>query len=280
MCSTRLAFIFSFLYATSVSAQSTVPCGWDAVDLEGGMPRTFTAVLARAGNGHVPDDVASNIQAYVQRCDQGAGKKAVAALRGAVERHPKDDALKLLLALSMARGPEVIVEGGEGTVIRPAHKFSNAEKESRRLMAEIASRQQWPELAEEFAALALATRNETTLKEARAVIDGMLQRGGDPQIARLLAEIDVASKNYGGAIASATIAAKVNDVAALRSLGIARQARVQVARGVGEHVAAAQPGVGLTGTGGDPPGESADQDGGDGHAHLVDQIFFDQHVQH
>ena len=199
------------------------PCGWDpAFSPPGQMPRGVSGILTAAEARGLEPDATADLRRWFTGCDAGASRDATATFRRAVERNRSDLVLKAAYAVSLARGIEVQVPGAEGYFYRTAFQFSNSERDAARLFTSIADDTAWAEIGLEAAALAVATRNPTTVKEADKAIAALLKRlPDDALLLAAAAEVAIVREDYAHAAASARRAMALGNPAAQRTLGIA-----------------------------------------------------------
>ena len=193
-------------------------CGWDVRDLANGEPHVFRTLLDRDTSNDVPADALAEFRKWTAGCDATAARVATSSLRNAANRYRSDNLLNALYGIMLARGPEVQVEDSEGYLFRAVVPNSNAEKEATRRLVTVAERTRWPEVATELAALALATRNGTALREASRILTDLAPQNSSLWIQ--LAEIEIVRADYAAARAAAVAAHAAGSPGALRALGI------------------------------------------------------------
>ena len=198
------------------------PCGWSEADLQDGLPRSLLALRDRAGSP-LPEQVMGRLRSWISKCDAGDGAMAVYEMRRFASARARDMAVQTMFGIILAHGPEVQVIGSSGRLLRPGHKFSNAEKEATRILKTAAAETGWIEPAAALAELALTTRAPATLKAAGAVLPNLLQKNDtSTQLMMALADVDVAVGKEHEAVMPAQRAAGLNSAGGARRLGIAR----------------------------------------------------------
>jgi hypothetical protein len=207
---------FAVLWVAPLHAQT---CGWNSGELEAGLPRTLAAVLARGDPGAEVRAAVDEYLVWVSTCDATRARVASFQLTRFVRRRSPTQQLRALRAIALARGPDIHVAGAEGFLFRPAYVNSNAEKEAARELTAAAHATGWPELAEELAALALATRSQETLRQASTVLWNLAASSG--VLFALLTEIELARQDYAAVRAASARMLPEQRGTALRARGVA-----------------------------------------------------------
>lgn len=217
----KAARVLLCIIAASASAPGTSAaqqCGWDDLEIDDGVPLVLTSLLSRDLSNSIPAGAIAEFRKWITECDATAARIATSELRIAANRYRSNDLLNALYGIMLARGPEVQVEGSSGYLFRAVVPNSNAEKEATRRLAAAAEGTAWTEVATELTALALATRNETALREASRVLTGLAPHNSSLWIQ--LAEIEVSRADYKAARRAANAAREAGSPGALRTLGI------------------------------------------------------------
>jgi hypothetical protein len=130
------------------------------------------------------------------------------------------------LGVALARSIEIQLPRAQGLNYRPTYQFSNSENEARRLLTNALERWPSPAIGQEFASLALGTRNETTLNMAAQAL-GRLTRTAPKEAAlwTARAEIALARRTLSQAVDLSLQAVRLGDPSGYRALGVALQLR-------------------------------------------------------
>lgn len=219
------------LTSGSVAGQTGAPgspvCGWPAPDAAAG-PASLNAIEEGLADGteysaRTARDGLAWLRRWIDECDATASRQAVLELQRAYDRTPSDPALGGALAIALARGVEVQPPGVEGHNYRSAYEQSNAEKQARRLFVEALEHWSSPELGEEFAALALATRDGQTLALAHGALASLAERvPGSASLWTARAEVAIALHRYDEAMEAAASASGLGDPSGGRAFGVVR----------------------------------------------------------
>ncbi len=203
-------------------AQRSPTCAWHFVSPQE-VPPTLERLASRIdGDPDGARDGLAHLKRWYRHCDETAGHEAVRILGNAHERDGRDPLLRALLGIALVRGPEVQVARAEGTTLRAVHQSSNAEREGARLLAGVVWDNGWPEAALELAAVATATRSETSLRLAAEAIEALPDGARSAAVWRALAEVEVAREDHAAARRAAERAAALGDGRGARVLGITR----------------------------------------------------------
>ena len=224
---TALLVLTGFLLQGAPLAAQTpgdsIKCGWDQRDLgSDGVPTVVTTIVQRASPpAIIPSETVARTTGWVHRCSESDHARATWELRRAIERNPKEPALRMLRAVLLAHGPEVQVTGTTGRMLRSTHKLSNSEKEATRLLLAAAKETQWPEAALELASLTIGTRRESGMKDALAAVDAA-QRAHPENTALSVAraELLLARGDLNAAYEAASTGVDGGDPRAVRLRGI------------------------------------------------------------
>ncbi len=215
ICATAVFALTMVVTASPGMGQNRAPsysaatCGWPVVG-SAGEPNAVALVRARLNattKGLALEQGRAGLtllSEWVDQCDSGKSRNAVVELRRAWAASKSDLALKAALALALIRGVEVQPPGAEGINYRPAYQASNAEMEGRRLLGEVLREWAAPELGVELAALGLATRNSTTLREAETVLERLARvTTSNPGPWTALSEVQIALGRFDDAATTA-----------------------------------------------------------------------------
>jgi hypothetical protein len=205
------------------SAADPATCGWSFLTPHD-VPPTLQVLRGRAQD--VPDwlpEAEALLLRWYRQCDATAGREAVHLLQTTRNRTNSSDPLLLAwLGVALVRGPEVQVPGATGAVLRPVHRYSNSERDGARLLARVAESNDWPEVAEELAAVAVATRRDVTLEIAGDALTKIAEERDDPAIWSALAEVELARSDESAAERASARAVSANAPRGLRVAGILR----------------------------------------------------------
>jgi hypothetical protein len=156
--------------ATNAAAQDVTTCGWHFLDATP-RPPAVQQLLERAPANADVQAVVQQLDGWYARCDATAAREAALELRRLVPTSgPARNVARGLLGIALVRGPEVQVERASGQWLRATHAASNAERDGVRLLADVLVETGWPEVAQELAAVAIATRKAESLRDARAAL--------------------------------------------------------------------------------------------------------------
>ena len=161
---------------TFAHAQQRETCGWDLLG-EVQRPPTVQQLLARSNAHPELGAVVQQLDRWYAQCDATAAREATLQLRRlASASGPSRNMAKGLLGIALVRGPEVQVERASGLWLRATHSSSNAERDGVRLLADVLVETGWPEIAQELAAVAVATRKAESLRAARDALTTVAAR--------------------------------------------------------------------------------------------------------
>jgi len=205
------------------SARLRATCGWSFLEAHD-VPPTLETLRGRTAE--VPDwlpEAESLLRRWYRACDEGAAREAIHMLQTTRNRTNSSDPLLLAwLGVALVRGLEVQVPGADGAVLRGTHHSSNSERDGARLLARVAESNDWPEVAEELAAVAVATRKDETLRLASRTLTKIAQERDDPATWSALAEVELARSDEGAAARASERAASAGAPRGLRVAGILR----------------------------------------------------------
>src|SRR5690606_36450297 len=162
-------------------------CGWDEPHSTDSRS-TVWSQLSEVDRSHTYTYELELLRRWHQECDATAGRVATQRLRQAYSSNPSPDAA-LLLAVSLARGPELQIPRAEGIVVRALHGRTNAEPEAVRLLASAYSEMKSPLAARELALLAINSNRSETRTSALEALRYVSNLHNDVELAALVAEI-------------------------------------------------------------------------------------------
>ncbi len=230
--------IVAVLLPAGATAQNAPPnplisatCGWPSHETAPEPPvlAQIERRLAETTDGYVAEtanDGLAELKRWIRECDESASRRSVQELRRALDRNGSNPAVVAALGVALARGVDIQPPGATGRNFRPVYIQSNAEREVRRLLPR--ALEQWPDaaLGDELAAMALATRDESSLKvaaDALKKLSGELPSEATVWTAR--AEVAIARHEYGEAVEAAGKAAELGAASGFHALGVARLLR-------------------------------------------------------
>lgn len=197
-------------------------CAWDPVELDGELPVTVRAIQGHLARPEEIESLLDGVSAWIRECDDGEARRVIAELRRRLGHDRTNDALKAILGIVIARGPEIRIPGAAGLANQPAHRMTLSEDEAVRLLTDVIRDKQWPAAAEELGRLALSTRDEKTLGAARAGLEIVTSADPNSGLWSLLAAVDLAVNDAEAAVASAEVGLRNGEAQAARLLGVAR----------------------------------------------------------
>lgn len=214
------------------SAPASPTCGWSFIDPHDVPP---TLQLLRSRIQEAPDwlpDAEAQLLRWYRECDETAGRTAARSLQTTRNRTNSSDPLLLAwLGVALVRGPEVQVPQAEGVFLRATHRSSNAERDGARLLARVAESNDWPEVAEELAAVAVATRKDETLDLASRTLWKVAEARDEPALWSALTEVELVRGDHDAADRAATRGVSAGAPRALRAAGILSMQAGNDARG-------------------------------------------------
>ena len=160
---------------------------------------------------------------WLERCESTAARVAIAELRRMAGTRPRVERYDLLYAVSLARSPEIHPREAKGLLYRGAYQNSNTERDATRLLARLAGDMRRFDVVNELAALALATRNRATLRDAIRVFEALERDlAALPPFWAMRAELALATTDYDRATLYGERARDMGSPAGSRTAGVAR----------------------------------------------------------